>query len=86
MLWPKDSSAPCSQTTKQKAMYGSMTVVPSLRGKPTKKISVNVRWDALEFAPHNSRKQGGVYVAYTTGVKDGPGGYFGVQISAKQGK
>ena len=49
-------------------------------------MEVDVEWNELSFHPTSNReKKGGVYVAYTTGVKEGPGGYFGVQIKAAGG-
>lgn len=84
--WPPDSTAKCSQNTKQKAMYGKMIWSPSLRVKQMTSMEVDVEWNDLEFNPiSNPQKRGGVYVSYTTGVKGGPGGYFGVQIHANGG-
>ena len=49
-------------------------------------LAVDVEWNELQFHPtENTQKKGGVYVAYTMGMKDGPGGYFGVQIRASEG-
>ena len=50
------------------------------------KMKVKVKWDDLQFSPYNTNKKGGVYVSYTIGVKDGPGGYFGIQIKANGGQ
>ena len=67
-------------------MYGRMTFEPSINNKKMTSMEVDVAWDALEFHPtQNQKKKGGVYVAYTLGMKDGPGGYFGVQITASRG-
>jgi len=45
------------------------------------KMSVEIQWDDLEFAPYNKQKKGGVYAAYTLAQKDGAKGYLGVQIT-----
>ena len=67
-------------------MNGHMTFQPSISAKKMTSMEVDVAWDALEFHPtQNQKKKGGVYVAYTLGMKDGPGGYFGVQIKASSG-
>lgn len=84
--WPPISKAKCTQRTKQKAMYGSMVFEPSLKVKPMTSFEVDVEWNDLQFHPtENTRNKGGVYVAYTTGLRDGPGGYFGVQIKNNGG-
>jgi len=85
--WPPDSSARCSQNTKQKAMYGKMSFSPSLSKKPLTSMEVDVEWNDLRFNPiSNPKKQGGVYISYTTGLENGVGGYLGVQINARGGQ
>jgi len=85
--WPSDSSEKCSQSTKQKAMYARMTWSPSLRAQPFTSFEVTTEWNDLRFNPiSNPQNNGGVYIAYTTGVTGGPGGYFGVQLTAKSGQ
>lgn len=85
--WPSDSTQACAQPTKQKAMYGQMTWSPSLAKKPFTSFEVVTEWNDLQFNPKsNPHKNGGVYISYTTGVKDGPNGYFGVQIKADGGQ
>ena len=60
-----------------------MKFQPSLSKKPMTSLEVSVVWDALKFHPtHNRNEKGGVYIAYTLGMKGGPGGYFGVQIKS----
>lgn len=84
--WPPISAAKCTQTTKQKAMYGSMVFEPSLKVKPMTSFEVDIEWSDLKFHPtENTRNKGGVYVAYTMGLRDGPGGYFGAQIKNNGG-
>jgi len=85
-LWPPVSPQKCSQTTKQKAMHSKMSFRPSLSLKPMTSLEVDVEWNELSFHPvDNLQKKGGVYAAYTTGLKNGPGGYLGVQIKATGG-
>ena len=67
-------------------MNGQMRFKPSLKTEQMTSMEVDVEWNALEFHPKNRQKKGGVYVAYTMGMKDGPGGYFGVQIKKSSGK
>ena len=67
-------------------MYGSMNFVPPLRVKPMTSMNVQIEWNELKFNPNYSVRGGGVYVAYTMGVRNGPGGYFGVQIKRNGGK
>eukprot|EP00111_Clytia_hemisphaerica_P012708 TCONS_00037389-protein len=84
--WPPLSKARCSQTTKLKAMYGRMTFNPPLSQKPMTSFEVDVEWNDLQFHPtENRHKRGGVYVSYTMGMKNGPGGYFGVQMGGTYG-
>jgi len=78
--WPEQKTVKCAQDTKQKAMYGYMGFNPSLRTSPMVGMSVTVKWDALQYAPYNIKKKGGVYAAYTIKSKSGPSGYFGVQL------
>ena len=67
-------------------MYGEMKFYPPIRKKKMTSMEVDVIWNAFEFHPtQNQTKKGGVYVAYTMGVKNGPGGYFGVQIKSSGG-
>ena len=85
-VWPPIDASSCSQGTKQKAMYGRMIFDPPLSQKPMTSLAVDVQWDDLQFHPiENPNKKGGVYVAYTMGMKNGPGGYFGVQIRSTGG-
>ena len=68
-------------------MYGQMYFQPSIRTKKMTSMEVDVEWNALKFHPtQNPRKMGGVYVSYTLGMENGPGGYFGVQIKGSGGK
>ena len=46
----------------------------------------DVQWDKFELNPNYHVKKGGVYVAYTMGMKDGPGGYFGIQMKKNDGR
>lgn len=66
-------------------MYGQMTFDPSIKEKKMTSMEVEVEWNALKFHPKNRKKKGGVYVAYTLGMENGPGGYFGVQIKKSSG-
>ena len=85
--WPPLSKVRCSQTTKLKAMYGGMAFDPPLSQKPMTSFEVDVEWNDLQFHPtENTRKRGGVYVSYTMGMKNGPGGYFGVQFGGTYGE
>ncbi|XP_066933733.1 uncharacterized protein [Clytia hemisphaerica] len=85
--WPPYSNEKCSQTTKLKAMYGTAIFRTSLSKKPMTSLEVDIEWNALKFHPtENIQKKGGVYIAYTTGMKGGPGGYFGVQIKGNGGQ
>ena len=64
-----------------------MVFQPSLKKKPMTMATVDVKWDQFEVNPnYRNFHNGGVYVAYTMGVEDGPGGYFGVQIKRNDGK
>ena len=84
--WGRDSFRKCTLSTKQKAMYGTIEFQPSIMTKKMTSIEVAVEWNALKFHPvQNWKKKGGVYVAYTVGMKDGSGGYFGVQIRKSGG-
>jgi len=85
-VWPPPITKVCTQTTKQKAMYGRMTFNPSLKEKEMTKMNVQVKWNDLQFAPYNTNKKGGVYASYTIGTKDAQGGYFGVQLHARGGQ
>ena len=86
LQWPPISAAKCSQSTKLKAMYGTMHFEPSLMEKPMTSFEIDIEWNALEFHPtENTMKKGGVYIAYTMGLKRGPHGYFGVQIHSSGG-
>ncbi|XP_066918952.1 uncharacterized protein [Clytia hemisphaerica] len=79
--WPEDSSARCTHTSKQTAMYGRFAFQPPLSIKPMTSFEVDIKWDELKFNPiSNPHKRGGVYISYTTQVTGGPPGYFGIQI------
>ena len=85
--WPPYSDEKCTQKTKLKAMYGAAIFETPLSTKPMTSLEVDIEWNALKFHPtENTRKKGGVYIAYTTGMRGGPGGYFGVQIKGNGGK
>ncbi|XP_066918822.1 uncharacterized protein [Clytia hemisphaerica] len=85
--WPPISSNRCSQSTKLKVMYGILHFETSLKKKPMTSFEIDIEWNALEFhLTENTKKHGGVYIAYTFGMKNGPGGYFGIQIHADGGQ
>jgi len=64
-----------------------MTFDPSPNQVPFTSVEVKTKWNYLKFNPKsNPDKKGGVYISYTTGLKNGPGGYFGVQLTASGGK
>ena len=84
-IWPNPDTTKCQQNTKQKAMYGEMVLEPTLKAKPMINMSIQVKWDDLQFSPHNTNKNGGVYVAYVINNGDGLGGYFGIQLHSRGG-
>jgi len=84
--WGEEIPTRCSQSTKQKAMSARMVFRPSLKKKPMTMMYVDVKWDQFEVNPNYHFSNGGVYVAYTMGVDDGPGGYFGVQLKRNDGR
>jgi len=63
-----------------------MVFRPALKVQPMTSMSVQVEWNEFKFNPNYYVRSGGVYVAYTVSVKNGPGGYFGVQIQRNRGK
>lgn len=86
--WPPQDKAACSQTNKQKSMYGEFEFDPPLKEKGSVDMSMSVIWEAWNSAPWRGTK-GGVYAAWVfktvkNGVK-GPGGYFGAQLKHKSG-
>lgn len=66
-------------------MYGEFVFSPSLDKKPATDVSVSVIWEDIVQAPWRSNA-GGVYAAWTFGVKDGPAGYMGAQIKPHSGQ
>jgi len=68
-------------------MYARMTFSPSVTAKPFTSFEVTVEWNDLQYNPKsNPGQNGGVYIAYTTGIRGGPGGYFGIQLTANEGQ
>lgn len=74
---------------KQNAKYGSFDFRPSVEAKHFFNVSATIRIDEFEANPNGGGSRGGkggLYVAYTLGHHEGPGGYFGIQISHKGGQ
>ena len=64
-------------------MYSSFTFSHSLKEKPIIAIEVRVVWDKFVFYGG----AGGTYAAYTIkSNNNGPGGYFGDQMTTKRGQ
>jgi len=85
--WPPVSEEDCSPDTKQKAMHGKMTFDPPLSESPMTSFEVDVEWNDLKFHPtENMEMKGGMNVVYTLGMKNGPEGRFGIELSHSGGQ
>eukprot|EP00746_Dinoflagellata_sp_MGD_P164375 gnl/MRDRNA2_/MRDRNA2_92968_c0_seq1.p1 gnl/MRDRNA2_/MRDRNA2_92968_c0~~gnl/MRDRNA2_/MRDRNA2_92968_c0_seq1.p1 ORF type:complete len:568 (+),score=122.23 gnl/MRDRNA2_/MRDRNA2_92968_c0_seq1:81-1784(+) len=84
--WPAQNAAACSQTNKQKSMYGEYQFDPPLSTKGSTDISMSVIWEDWTSASWRGTK-GGVYASWPfktgKGSVKGPSGYFGAQLKAK---
>jgi hypothetical protein len=69
---------PCTQATKQKALYLQYDFEPPLHTSPALDISVQHEWNATSDI-HRYGKNG-VFAAQPIGTSDGLGGYFGSQV------
>ena len=69
----------CNHQNKQKALYLQYDFEPSLKDVPATDISVEVNWNSTA----DIRKWGknGIFASQTIGSADGPGGYFGSQVT-----
>ena len=84
--WPSfRSRRKCTKDTKLRAMYGFFEFKTPLTEEPMTSFEVDVEWNELKYNPNDDKQRGGVYVAYTTGMRNGPGGYFGVQAKKDEG-
>lgn len=72
------TSPPCSDATKQKALYLDYELDPSLQDVPATDLSVSTRWinESAIFAYGSN----GVFAAQPFGTAAGLGGYFGSQV------
>ena len=84
--WPEITYDRCNSNNKQKAMHGIMDFEPSLKEKPWTWFDADIEWNAMDFHPRNPGKYGWAYIAYTMNMHDGPDGYFGVQMGAREGR
>jgi len=85
--WPKLEAGKCDTAMKQSSSYGRPVFQPALDNRhQLTSVDVTVRWDDLQYHPDSDYEDTdpGIYMAYTTGIKYGPKGYFGIQLKAVQ--
>jgi len=67
----------CDHSNKQKALYLTHTLHPSLADSPATDISIDVHW--INTSSMRAYGTNGIFAAQPFGTADGPGGYFGSQ-------
>eukprot|EP00756_Hemistasia_phaeocysticola_P064779 Hpha_TRINITY_DN8058_c0_g1::TRINITY_DN8058_c0_g1_i1::g.140193::m.140193 len=69
----------CNQTNKQKALYAEYTYTTPLSKEPALEVAAAAEWTHISKMRQYGKN--GIFAAQPFGVENGPGGYFGSQVT-----